>query len=243
MSDPAPIPDPAGEAPSTTKRTPLGCLFQFIVIGSIFAILFGAALGPIGGMQQASHNAAMQQARMVGQLMFSYAIDNTDHNNAYPDGNSSTEVFQKLIDGGYCSDPSIFYIPLPGKTPAAPGQKLKPENVCFDVTSLGGANPPDAIPLLFMTGYKVTYAPRASAVPIIKPYPKYWTRTWSQWWQGIPEPNPASPGMAIFYKGNNAVFIVLDTDAGGIIKNFISPDYKPDGHTYRQLTPDGVLPP
>jgi len=26
------------------------------------------------------------------------------------------------------------------------------------------------------------------------------------------------------------------------IPNFISPDFKPDGKTYRQLTPDGALP-
>ena len=188
------------------------------------------------------HRPEMQIVRQIGQMMFSYSTDNTANNNSYPDGNSSTEVFQKLLDGGYCSDPSIFYIPLSGKTPAKPGQKLKPENVCFDVTSGIASNASDGMPLIFMTGYKVTYAPGGSAVPIIKPYPPYGEpRTWSQWW---PENPPPSPGIAVLYKGNNAVFRILDptVNADGSISNFIPPDFDPKGKTYRQLTPDGPLP-
>jgi len=48
----------------------------------------------------------------------------------------------------------------------------------------------------------------------------------------------------VIYKSNNSRFIKLDTTANhdGSIPNFISPDFKPDGKTYRQLTPDGPLP-
>lgn len=184
----------------------------------------------------------MQQGRQIGQAMFSYATDNVQNGNAYPDGNSSTEVFQKLIDGGYVTDPTIFYVPLPGKVKAVAGQKLKPENVCWDVTSGVDSNSSDLVPLVFMTGYRMTYASGGSAVPVIKPYPPFWSepRTWSQWWNDAPAPEPGPSGIAIFYKGNNAVFLKVNPD--GSLPNVVSPDFKPDGKTYRQLTPDGPFP-
>jgi hypothetical protein len=187
----------------------------------------------------------MQEGRQIGQVMFTYA---TNHNGVYPDGNSSTEVFQKLIDENYVSDPGIFFVPLPGKVKLVTGQKLKPENVCWDVTSGVDSNAPDGLPLIFMTGYKVTYAPGGSAVPIIKPYPQFGgPRTWAQWWNGDrvqPPPVPMSPGIVAFYMGNNVRFMKFNTTANsdGSIPNFISPDFKPDGKTYRQLTPTGPLP-
>ena len=186
----------------------------------------------------------MQTAHAIGLAMYCYANDNNQH---YPDGNSSTEVFQKLIDGGYVSDPTIFYIPLSGKTKAVPGQKLKPENVCWDVTSGADSSSPDGLPLVFMTGYMVTYVPSGFAVPIIKPYPQFGAgpRTWSQWWHNEPPPEPIPPGIAVLYKSNLAKFMNLNTTTAspdGVIPNVVSPDFKPDGKTYRQLTPDGLLP-
>ena len=178
-------------------------------------------------------------------MMFAYANDNDGN---YPDGKSSTEVFQKLLDGQYCSDPNISYISLPGKTKAIPGQKLKPENVSWDVTSPLNQNSPNELPVVFMTGYKVKYVSGGAAIPLVKPYPPFWTRTWLGWWQG--EPNPPrnfealDPGIAVCYKSNSAKYIKLETapNGEGAIPNFISPEFKPDGMPYRQLTPDGVLP-
>ncbi|HEV3271575.1 MAG TPA: hypothetical protein VGZ93_05280 [Candidatus Methylacidiphilales bacterium] len=159
-------------------------------------------------------------------MMFSYATDNIQNNNAYPDGNSSTEVFQKLLDGGYCTDPTIFYLPLPGKIKPVPGQKLKPENVGWDVTSGVDSGDSNWVPLLFVTGYKITYASGAPAVPLVK------------------SPNPDSHGVAVFYKGNDAVYRSpgMVTNPDGSISNFIPADFNPKGKTYRQLTPDGPLP-
>ena len=190
--------------------------------------------------------------------MFAYATDNIQNGNAYPDGNSSTEVFQKLLDGNYCSDPSVFYLPLAGKTPAVAGQKLKPENVCWDVTSGVDSSASD-VPLVFMTGYKVTYVPGGSAVPLIKPYPRYYTPSFWDWLGSLyfADWYTPRPGMAVFYKSYNAKFMMLDhivnSDGtttfplkykpGASIENFVPNDFQPDGHTYRQLTPDGPLPP
>ena len=44
---------------------------------------------------------------------------------------------------------------------------------------------------------------------------------------------------------NSAKFVVrtIAPDGTGSIQKLISPDYQPDGKTYRQLTPDGVLGP
>ena len=104
--------------------------------------------------------------------MYSYAYDNQGN---YPDGKSSTEVFQKLLDEGYCTDPTVFFIPLSGKSEPIAGQKLKPENVCWDVTSGVDSSAPDGLPIVFTTGFKVTYIPGGTAVPIIYPYPPFHT--------------------------------------------------------------------
>lgn len=180
----------------------------------------------------------MQAAREIGLSMFQYS---TDHDGKYPDGKSSTEVFQKLIDGKYISDPTIFYIPLPGKTEPVFEQKLKSENVCWDVTCCLGPSDSDYLPVVFMTGYKVNYVPGGSAVAIIlNPYPHY-DRCWIDWWNGY---EVARPGIAVCYKSNSAMFMELNLSKNpdGTIPNFVPPQFDPQGKTYRQLTPDGPLP-
>jgi hypothetical protein len=216
-----------------------GCLTLFS-LGLLFVLFCVVFLGPVSpGIKQARHNVAMQQARQIGQAFFTYAMDK---NGTYPDGKSSTEIFQKLMDDGYIEDPAILYVPLQGKVKGIVGQKLKPENVCFDVTGGVDSSSSDLVPIIFMTGYKVTYAPGGEAVPVIKPYPPYWNqpRTWWQWWNGNPEPDHGASGIAVFYKGNNAMYWRVAADY--TVPKIVSPDFKPDGHTYRQLTPDGVLP-
>jgi len=232
--------------PATQRRFISRSLVNGIFLLGILLILAGIALEPRpGGIRQVPINSAIQIGRQIGMMMFEYATDNDGN---YPDGKSSTEVFQKLLDGGYCTDPTIFYISLSGKTKSLPGQKLKPENVCWDVTSSLNQNSPSGLPLVFMTGYKVNYVPGGTAVPLVKPYPPFWTRTWLGWLRGEPEPprnvNTLDPGIAAFYIGNLAKFMKFNTtvNSEGSIPNFISPDFKPDGKTYRQLTPDGPLP-
>ena len=198
---------------------------------------------PPGNGWPRAENTWAWHACQIGQMMFSYSVDNDGN---YPDGQSSTEVFQKLLDGGYANDPNIFYIPLPGKIKPVVGQKLKPENVSWDVTSGVDSRAPDGLPLLFMTGYKATYAPGAAAVPVVKPYPQFKDEllTWFQWWH---EPSP-SPGIAVhYYTGPHSEplvkYLKLDTTANpeGYIPNFVPADFDPKGKTYRQLTPDGPV--
>ncbi len=232
----------------------------FVIICGLLSLLllFGMALGPIGHGRGFSYKIdRLQQARNIGSLMFEYATDHYADGNSYPDGNSSTEVFQKLIDGGYCKDPTIFYVPLRGKVEPVIGQKLKPENVCWDVTSGVTPNAPNGLPLVFMTGYQVTYASGADAIPLIKPYPPYGSDSWLEWLlapRSTGERLPV-PGIAVFYMGNRASFVRLSPlvnpdgsisdpphyQPDGSIANFIPTHFDPKGKTYRQLTPDGPL--
>jgi len=157
----------------------------------------------------------LQKARQVGQVLYSYA---QDHNGKYPEGKSSTEVFQKLIDEDYVSDPSIFGFPMAGKKKAKT-TKLKPENVCWDLTDAVRSEDPDTLPLVISTGYRIDYLHGGIAYPLA---------------------NADPAGIAIFLKGDNVFF--LSSKAGGI--TLLRPPYlfAPKGRTYRQLTPDGALP-
>jgi len=220
-------------------------------IGFVLLVLFliaGVFLGPIAPrLPKSPASACMQRTRSLNLLLFSYA---NDHEGTYADGKSSTEVFQKLLDQKYCKDSSIFYIPFPGKKPPVPGQKLKPENVSFDVTSGVDANSPENLPIVFMTGYKVDYAPGSSAIPIIKPFPNFgWEESpgfieWLTGWRWRTIQYSGLGGLGVAYKSNNASFLRLETSAKGaeFVQNFIPSDFKPDGKTYIQLTPNGPLP-
>lgn len=214
----------------------------------ILLILAGIALGPVGpSIKSSAANGYLQRTRSINLLLFSYA---NDHDGTYPDGQSSTEVFQKLLDEKYCDDPEIFYMPYSGKVPPKPGQKLKPENVSFDVTSGVDSNSLDRLPIVFMTGYKVNYVPGGVAVPMLKSSPRIgWEEgpgfvEWLTGWRRRTIHYSDSGGITVAYKSNSTMFLRLQTppNSNSVIPNFISPDFKPDGRTYRQLTPDGPVP-
>jgi hypothetical protein len=159
-------------------------------------------------------SAVVQQAHAIGLALFCYANDN---NGAYPTGKSSTEVFQKLIDGGYISDPIVFFVPMPGKVRPT-SNKLKPDNVSFDVTDGVDLNSSDAVPVLFLTGFILNYAPGSAAVPASDDALK-------------------RDGMVIYYHSNSAQFLKKDTD--GTVHNAVPKNFDDKGHHYQQLTPDG----
>jgi len=209
-----------------------GC-FAFLL--SIIALMFLIALLPREGLGTAAQNKALNQSRSIVIALFNYS---KDHGGAYPQGKNSTEVFQKLIDEGYITDLSLFYVPMHGKVSSAvDAKKLKPENNCWDMTCCLDSNSPDSTPLVFLTGYKITYQAGASAVPLDSLHDNM-TRSWSDWWNGIHYPVGF---LEVSYKSNSALSLRANDD--GTVPNFIPADFDPKGRTYRQLTPDGELRP
>jgi hypothetical protein len=157
-----------------------------------------------------------------------------------------------LLDGGYLKDPtfssgssnsdnsSIFYVPMQGKIPPVAGQPLKPENVCFDVTSPMDQSSPDALPVVFLTGYKVNYVPGGAAVLLSRPALKsngWWQRLWKRSGQYM------MPGIVVSYKDDSFRFLRLNNDENpdSSIPNFVPANFDAKGKSYRQLTPTGVM--
>jgi hypothetical protein len=197
---------------------------QWIVVGLILIFLGVVLVLPMmrGRLLSPHSDPVNQTVRTIGVAMYAYAMD---HNGAYPTGKSSTEVFQKLVDEGYVTEPAMFCcdeLKMPGKSKATSG-KLKPENVCWDVTIPLDAAPSDDVPVVFSSGYRINYVPGGDATPILS------------------APKPRYDGVSVCYHSNSASWQEGQPD--GIVPNFISPDFKPDGKKYVQLTPDGPLGP
>jgi hypothetical protein len=207
----------------------------------LLALFLAARPSVTSIIKSAPENAVMQTAHGLAMAFFQYSVDN---NGNFPDGKSSTEVFQKLIPT-YLTNPDLLYLPLPRKVRARTGEPLKPENVCWDVTGGVDSTDPDGLPLVFSTGYKINYVPGESAIPLIKPFPshEFAHRTWWQWWHGYPEPSD-HPGIAIGYKDMSSAFRVLTiSNAGNSVPQFVPSSVDLRGKKFRQLTPDGTLAP
>ena len=162
-------------------------------------------------------------ARTLGSALYHYA---TDHGGKYPTGASSTEIFQKLIDGHYLTDPAMLFEPslaLPGKFPAT-SNALRPENVCWDVTIPVDSTSSDDLPLVFETGFRVTYVPCGSAMPVSSQEAAHHGGIW------------------VYYRGLNASYFRADMRPDGILVNFVPPQFDPKGKVYVQLTPEGPFP-
>jgi prepilin-type N-terminal cleavage/methylation domain-containing protein len=178
-------------------------LVELLVVIGIIAILAGVALGPItNGLRQARHNAAMQQARQLGQLSFSYAVDNTANGNQYPGGSTAAAVATTLVTGGYATDKTIFYVS--GQTGAAPSNAavIAGSNVswCFTESTTAGtglSNCGDAIPIIFFNN-------GTGNSPVTFPATINVAETSATLTSSAPQ---GTDGLALFYKGNNAVYI------------------------------------
>lgn len=199
--------------------------FQWIVAVIILVFVLSIIVPPFngGGLSDHPMKSALPICRAIDLMMFQYAADN---NGAYPSGKSSTEVFQKLIDDNYCADPTVFWdgsMKIPGKIKPT-SKKLKPENVCWDITVSLSTNSPDEVPVVFLTGYRIEYTPGGKAVPLFKPS------------------DGRESGIAVTYHSNSTTF-KKDALPDGAITNFISPDFDPAGKKFQQLTPDGPLSP
>jgi len=202
---------------------------DIIVIVVVILIVVGVLQTPSSSGFSAGRSAAAMTAKAISISLIAYSHD---HAGQYPEGATSTEVFQHLIDEGYVTDPSIFYFAyahLTGKI-RPEGMRLKPENVCWDITSSVDTSTPRNLPVVFITGYKVSYQAGAAATAVVADsVPK---RTWSQWWNGVPAYRPF---IAVATKDGVAKAVVANDD--GSIPNFIPADFDAKGKTYRQLTP------
>jgi len=189
------------------------CAKVFIVFVFANAILLTIFPTP-SGYSPAIRSACMQNARMIGVYLSQYAIDHDGH---YPEGSTSTEVFQQLIDGKYVTDPNTFFNSwTPGKIRPL-SDHLKSENVCWDVSCCIDSS---------------TYQAGASAQRILPIPPPRPPENWSERLWGVWVPRPF---IAVCYRNNSAAAILTEKD--GSIPNFIPADFDPKGKTYRQFTP------
>jgi len=223
----------AERVPKSVMRRVLNFIYAFVIL----AVLIGVWLAPAGqsGGGYARRSAAMQESRVIGLCLYQYSLA---HNGHYPEGKTSTEVFQHLIDEKYVDDPSIFYVGYmntPEKV-SPQGIRLKSENVCWDVTCCVDSSAPDGLPVVFLTGYKITYQPGSSAVPNIPLPERNWFKQWLD--SGI-----ARSFMAVAFTsstptwGKSISARTIEADEDGSIPNFIPADFDPKGKTCRQLTP------
>ena len=218
-------------ASSSERKSYDGKTLRILIL--IGLLLFGLFYLPefLGGrVRTIVASPVLGSVHAIGLAMYSYA---QDYNGALPVGKSSTEMFQKLIDEGYVTDPTLFFVKelhVPGKLKAA-SNVLKPENVCWDVTVPVDVNSPDSVPLIFSTGYRINYAPGGVAVPLFSSSYNIFSST-----------NRPS-GMAVYYHGNKAAWLDRDGQPDREVTNFVPTDFDPKGKTYIQLTPDGPLSP
>ena len=214
------------------RRPTLGT-FSVIFLLALLTIIF---LGPMTGrIDVAQHYSALQTCRTITLAEFQYS---NDYNGKYPDGRSSTEIFQKLIDGNYISDPNVFYIPMEGKTRPVEGKPLKPENVSYDVTGGINGSVPNGLPLVFATGYRVNYHAGGKLLPLDKTHPFEMgaQRTWFQWLNFTPDIVLIPPVS----RAGSSSTPELPPGEGTDEQNS-QQDFDAHGQVYRQLTPDGVL--
>lgn len=210
-------------------------VITFLAIALILVSL-GSTLVPVpGDLRKAQDYAAMQTCRTIALAESQYANDH----GTYPAGQSSTEVFQRLVDGNYVSDPAIFYLRMPGKGRAT-DVHLKPENVCYDVTSGVDSSAPDGLPVVFVTGYKVDYRNARRISELASPQPSF---LGDLSWDEMPNFRvKLFFPVGVILKGNE-----IQLAQWPLPKNYREGDSVEDfdarGHIYRQLTPTGPLPP
>jgi hypothetical protein len=193
-------------------------IFLIFMIAGVL-LLLDASSGGFHPIPEAE--APMLTSRTLELAMYQYA---QDHDGGYPTGRSSTEVFQKLVDGDYIYDPKILYLKMPGKTPAT-SKHLLPENVAWDVTVPMDGTTSDDVPGVFCTGFRLEYKPGGNAIPLAD----------------RSRPDTCKDSFFVCFHSNNARYKTADKDAGGVVKKVIPVDAKLGDAAFSQLTPYGPL--
>ena len=204
-------------------------LVELLVVIGIIAILAGVALGPIThAIKQAQENGALQVTRQIGLTEFSYS---NDYQQTYPYGTSSELIADTLLNGGYLTDPSIFY--QAGTPGAAKGSGQAPytlgaTNVNFDFTTTKTAGlssaAADQTPLVELTGATYTLNPSGETDGTI-------STTLTAF---------GTDGIAIDYKSNSVKFLkgIIASPTSANLTNITDSSYNdPNAGTYKLQVP------
>ena len=190
----------------------------------VIFIFFSVALGPVssGPGVPGIASEAMSKSRRITEALQHYAETHDGH---YPAGNSSTEIFQVLLDSHEIAYPELFWAEgVPGKQrPKSSG--LTPENVCFDVTVPLEAGSSSDLPLVFLTGYRVNYVSTGKAIPL----PSSRDHTWMV----VGYQNRSA--CVVWRRSSNPDRPIMDPD--GSVQNFVPKSFSGIPNYYRQLTP------
>jgi prepilin-type N-terminal cleavage/methylation domain-containing protein len=200
-------------------------LVELLVVIAIIALLAGIAIGPIThAMSVAKDNAGMQTTHSIYIADFQYSIDNSH----FADAADSGGIAQGLLQGGYVSDPTLFY--LGGNTTKYTGTDaahgMQAQNVSWDFlgTGTGGSynglstSDPDQLPLVWSTGNKIVI-PAAGGT--------YGTATIN----GNGKNYYNTDGIPVAYKSGVSTFHHPTDVTTGTISNFIDNSYNPPANT------------
>jgi hypothetical protein len=98
---------------------------QMLFYGLALALLLLVVLGlllPIHRLKK-SNSPRLRAMTHARQLAFACKIYAADNNGEFPSGRTEQEVFQKLLDGGYLPDDSLFWMPNEARTHPLASQK------------------------------------------------------------------------------------------------------------------------
>jgi prepilin-type N-terminal cleavage/methylation domain-containing protein len=217
-------------------------LVELLVVIGIIAILAGVALGPITrGIKQAQENATLQVSHQIGILEFAYS---NDYNQVYPaptgangTGNNVADV---LLNGGYTSTPSLFYVagtPSAAKytgstAPYSMSTASHTVNWDFMYNKSGTtgltSNSSDATPLVQLTGGTAptmaqTFAPPGATLTLATNSTAF-----------------GADGLAVYFKGHTAKFLkgVSTGATSATVAGWIDTTFNdPNGLSYALTTP------
>jgi prepilin-type N-terminal cleavage/methylation domain-containing protein len=193
-------------------------LVELLVVIAIIALLAGVAVGPItGAMKTAKDNAGMQTTHSLYISDFNYTIDNQN----FADAQDAGYIARALLNGGYITDTSIFYLPG-GNTQkwaaadAAGG--ITAAYVAWDFYGVNGAGAtpyvgvsttdPDQLPLLWSTGNTVVLPAAAG---------QYGTATVN----GSGKNAFGTDGIPVAYKSGASAFKKVSVLSSGLISQFV----------------------
>ena len=207
---------------------------ELLVLVGLLAVLAGMGwIWTSGWLEQARVNHAVEGARTLNTLLSQYA---TDNDGVYPTGLGTTApgksegIARNLLANNYAPDAALFAIGAAAKYAGTSPDftDLTWANVGWDFT--GGATAstgipstaPDLLPTVFSTGEKVNYPTTAGAGINLS----------------LSGDGPfGKKGMAVAYKGGNAIFIRGTASGADVIcPGFISTAFKDTG-PYTQIKP------